>query len=251
MDPYCLNNQQLFEPSELELIENFTKGQSENSNWFEIRRGMMTTSNFHRIRTRSNSLKVDPSLCPGALLRQLFRGRPAYPTLPADLLWGQKCEKKALKLYKKFLPKLHLRPQVATSGFCVFNENYLVGGSPDGVCSCKCRKASSCPRRWLVEVKCPYTMKYRPAKMAAMQNGCSYDLIKRKWVLSPSHKHYTQIQGLIGVLQYSLADLVIYTTKGLVVVPVEFDEDFFLRLKHDLMFFQEKYLFPYIVKMYL
>ena len=189
LDPYCLKNHQLFEPSELELIENFTKGQFENSNWLEIRRGMMTASNFHRICTRSKSLKVDPSLCPGALLRQLFRGRPAYPTLPANLLWGKKCEEKALNLYKKFLLKLHLRPQVATTGFSVFNENYLVGGSLDGVCSYKCRKASSCPRRWLVEVKCPYTTKYRAAKVA----GCRMDVVMTSLNANGCYPHHTNI----------------------------------------------------------
>ena len=251
LDPYCLNNYRLYQSFELTLIEKLTKGQAENQNWFEIRRGMMTASNFHRIRSRSRSLQADRSLCAGALLRQLCRGQTAYATMPASLLWGRKCEKKALKLYKKLLPKLHLRPQVTTTGFCISDANYLIGGSPDGICSCKCRKTSNCPRRWLVEVKCPYTTKYRPAKVAAGKNGCIYDRIQRKWVLSKTHKHYAQVQGLMGILQYDHLDFVVYTTKGLVIIPVEFDKNFFDKMIFDLMYFQENYLFPYIVKMYL
>ena len=250
-DPYCLNTYHLLETSDLKLVEELTKGQAENQNWFEIRRGMMTASNFHRIRTRSKSLQANPSLCAGALLRQLFRGQVDYATMPDSSLWGRKSERKALKLYKKLLPKLHLRPLVTNTGLCISNENYLICGSPDGIGSCTYPKSSACPRRWLIEIKCPYTTKYRPPKVAAVQNGCMYDRIRRKWVLSKTHKHYAQVQGLMGILQYDHLDFVVYTTKGVVIVPVEFEKEFYDELMHDLMYFQENYLFPYIVKMFL
>ena len=70
---------------------------------------------------------------------------------------------------------------------------------------------------------------------------------KKKWKLSDKHKHYTQVQGLMGVLKFKNLDFVVYTTKGILVVNVEFDVDFFMKLVTELRFFQESYLFPYIV----
>ena len=126
----------------------------------------------------------------------------------------------------------------------------MIGCSPDGVCFCKCPKSKNCPRRWLIEIKCPYIYKYSPAKLAAKKNGCYYNRADNVWQLSNMHKHYTQVQGLTGIMKYGHLDFVVYTTKGIVVIPVLFDCPFYERLVADLQYFQANFLFPHIIKMY-
>ena len=121
----------------------------------------------------------------------------------------------------------------------------MVGASPDGICVCRC-KHSNCRQTWLVEVKCPYASKYKSPKLAAKFNGCWYDKRTKQWQLDHKHRHYTQAQGLMGVLQYDKVDFVIYTTKGIVVVPIQFNQIFFNEVLSSLEYFQENYLFPYI-----
>ena len=245
-DPYCLNSHALLTKEDIVTIQNITRGQSDNEIWYEIRRGMMTASNFHRIKTRCKTLQNDPTKRADALLNHLCKKHCDYAAIPESLEWGRKTEKKALALYKKLSAKSHIKPQIKTTGLCLSEDNFLIGASPDGIGRCTCNK-SSCPRKWLVEIKCPHTLKYRPAKIAAMHNGCYYDHTDKKWKLSDKHKHFTQVQGLMGVLKFKNLDFVVYTTKGILVVNVEFDVDFFMKLVTELRFFQESYLFPYIV----
>ena len=249
IDPYCLNKFGLLNEVDLQTISVKTKGQASNSLWAEIRRGMMTASNFHRIRSRMQTLKSNPTESAGALLRHLCCVPPAYASLPRSLAWGRKYEAKAIKHYEKLMAKRHRRMKVRTTGLCIFDENFLMGVSPDAVCSCSCEKGT-CSRQWLVEVKCPYTDKYKHPKAAAVHNGCFYSVVQKKWILSRTHKHYSQVQGLMGVMKCKSLDLVIYTTKGIAVVPVPFDYVFFTEMKKDLCLFQEGYLVPYIKKMY-
>ena len=248
-DPYILNTHKLLLEEDLEAIERITTGQAASEAWHEIRRGMMTASNFHRIRSRTKTLKQHPGESPDALLRQLCRVSTNFYTMPASLEWGQKNEKKALKCYKKVAQKLHARFQVAKAGLTVCRENFLLGCSPDGMCFCKCPK-QKCPRQWLVEIKCPYAFRYCPAKVAAQNNGCFYSHDKKKWMLDKTHKHYTQVQGLMGIMKCINLDFVVYTSKGVLIVPVNFDQVFFDNLIEDLQYFQENYLFPYFLKVY-
>lgn len=219
--------------------------------WGEIRRGLMTASNFHRIRTRSNSLRKHPAESASALLRNLCRVNHEYSFIPASLEWGRKNEKKALKCYKKIAEKMHTRFHMFFNGLILSNENFLIGCSPDAECSCKCPKKKKCSGRWLIEIKCPYIHKYSPPKIAAKDNGCSYNYSEKKWVLSKKHKHYSQVQGLMGIMNYEHLDFVVYTTKGVLIVPVPFDQIFYDNLIIDLQYFQVNYLFPYLIKMYL
>ena len=198
IDPYCLNKFGLLSEVDLQTISVKTKGQASNSLWAEIRRGMMTASNFHRIRSRMQTLKSNPTESAGALLRHLCCVPPAYASLPRSLAWGRKYEAKAIKHYEKLMAKRHRRMKVRTTGLCIFDENFLMGVSPDAVCSCSCEKGT-CSRQWLVEVKCPYTDKYKHPKAAAVHNGCFYSVVQKKWILSRTHKHYSQCYAHIRI----------------------------------------------------
>ena len=211
---------------------------------------MMTASNFHRIQTRTKTLQKHPGESAYALLRQLFRVNPSFSTLPMSLEWGHKNEKKAIRSYKKIARKIHRCFQFSSTGLCLCKENFFIGCSPDGVCFCKCPKNKNCPRRWLIEIKCPYIYRYSPVKLAAKENGCYYNRANNVWELSSTHKHYTQVQGLMGIMKYKHLDFAVYTTKGIVVIPVLFDRPFYERLVADLQYFQANFLFPHIIKMY-
>ena len=83
----------------MHVIEQITTGQSNNQAWHEMRQGMMTALNFHRIRTRTKTLQKCPSKSAYALLRQLCGVNTSFSTLPLSLKWGHKNEKKSFKIF--------------------------------------------------------------------------------------------------------------------------------------------------------
>ena len=248
VDPYCLNSKGLLTQEDLQTIREVTKGQSSNETWFQMRKGMMTASNFYRIKSRCNTLRSNPEASPEKLLKHLLSGGSGLGdhALPASLQWGRKREAKALYMYKTVMKKKHSRLRVESSGLSISTENYLVGASPDGICFCRC-KHSNCRQMWLVEIKCAFATKYKSPKIAAKYNGCWFDKRSKKWKLDVNHRHYAQVQGLMGVLDCEHLDLVIYTTKGIVVIPVHFDQPFYDNLFSSLSYFHENYLFPFII----
>ena len=66
---------------------------------------------------------------------------------------------------------------------------------------------------------------------------------EQKWKLEPKHRHYAQFLGLMGVLECEYLDFVIYTIKGIAVIPVHFHQPFYNHLFLKLSYFYKNYYF--------
>ena len=79
-----------------------------------------------------------------------------------------------------------------------------------------------------------FSKRNRPPGIAA-----SEQLIKttKGFKLKEETTWYYQIQGQMGISGIYHTDLVIYTNKGILVVPVEFNEQFWLRMLSNLYLF--------------
>lgn len=229
----------IYNLEEVNCIYNATLGQNTNPTWKEMRKGIITASNFKRVYTRSISMEKNPDAKPDALLRHLLGdNKPHSGPVPAALKWGHDHEEKARSMYTQVEKKKHRRLQVDGAGLLLDVDCPYLGCSADGVVSCHCKTHD----RKLIEIKCPYALRDKSPKDAAKERGC----IKRdgKWLLKPSSDYYTQIQGQLGIHNLKVCDLVVYTTKGIHVIPVNFDQDFFDDLKKRLTQFFTKHMFP-------
>ena len=182
--------------------------------WMKYRKGMMTASSFHRI----SKLKV--STDPDKLIRFLMEGS-SFVIVPAPFLWGRKKEiprKWVFKTHKAEYGHLDLIEQ----GLTIDQSYFYLGASPDGLCNCK--KYG----QFLIEIKCPSTKRNISPKHAAKVH--CYEDQNKNLQLDPKSAWYYQIQGQLGICELDLCKLVVYTTKGIIVVDVPFDQLFWKNL---------------------
>lgn len=224
----------------ISLIENITHTQSSNPNWHLLRQGMVTASRFHRVCTRTDTLMRDPSADPSKLLDDIFQD-PKMLSGVESLEYGKNCEPKARELYVKYQKREHSRLKVQLQGLQLCPEHPFVGCSVDGLVSCSCH-----PNR-IIEIKCPSALKSSSPKEAAMNRGCYLDA-ENTVKLKRNTDFFYQIQGQLGLYHLSSCDLVIYTEKGIFIVKVDFDRDFFNLMMAKICFFYRKYCAAFLLK---
>ena len=167
---------------------------------------------------------------------------PRGQNIPAPLKWGQRNEAVGKKLFMKGHKAIHNHVEFEEQGLYISDTYPFIGASPDGLISCKiCGK-------FLIEIKCPYTKRNFSPKIAAKEH-CFEDENKRL-KLDPKSYWYSQIQGQLGICKLDICKLVVYTTKGVHVVDVHFDSDFWKRLEEKLVHFYLSSLGPATMKLF-
>ena len=81
---------------------------------------------------------------------------------------------------------------------------------------------------------------------AAIDKDCA--IVNNKMKLKESSDYYVQIQGQLAIAGLSLCKLIIYTTKGIQVIDVDFSLTFWSQCRVKLLTFFENYMFPEIAK---
>ena len=220
-------------------IEKITRGQDKNPAWVAFREGCVTSSRAKRVFTKTSSLLKNPKARADAILKEIL-GEDDFQS--DAMKWGHESEPVALARYKKRMYRGHPQFTMRNCGLFMSKEVPLLGASPEALCYCKCHKSPL--GKWIVEVKSPYANRHKDPLAAAIEDGyCVFDE-NRQLEVNRKHKVYFQIQTQLGVTKLTKCDLVIYTTKGICVVPVTFDPLFFAELKDRFSVFIEKYLFP-------
>ena len=195
-------------------VENLTRGQRENSIWFEQRKGAFTASNFGRIMKCSER---------GA--KRLAEDIIGYTNktqtkVPLPIRWGIKNEEKAIDLYLKQFSSTHSDVEFRKTGLYIHPNFGYLRASPDGLLSC------SCHGERLVEVKCPYA--YRDKNLSEMfaDNAIEYMDITMEQPLKKGHTrgYFEQVTGQMAVTGIQMCDFVMYSKKGIISLPVTFDK---------------------------
>lgn len=197
---------------QIETIFDQTKSQSRSPFWFEQRAGRVTASNFYTVchmretTDRTNIVKNLMNYCP-----------MEEDCMPEQLIWGHEKEEVALLRYLKKMSK-HKSIFVMPSGLVIHKSLPYLGASPDGIRSCGC-----CPKKTLVEVKSLYS-KRNLLPFVAAQELLNVDSTGKITLKSETKWNY-QIQGQMAISEIINCDLIIYTNKGILIVPVTFDEE--------------------------
>ena len=111
----------------------------------------------------------------------------------------------------------------------------VIGTSPDGKV-----QTQTNPDPYLVEIK---WRNYTIMEACKAKDFCCY-LDSNKVQLKQNHRYYTQIQGQMGVCQYKLCHLVLYTLQDLTVVEIPFNAMFWDSLLEKLKTFYIKFVMP-------
>ena len=213
-----------YSESEQNHVEFVTRGQSQNNNWFNMRKGLITASNFKKVCSSTDLTKTGEHL-----LRDPFDN----DCLPSPIQFGRRFEDKARDMYLKSHRFKHRQCQVSVPGLVLFNDEQcpFLGCSPDGVVNCKICGS------FLIEVKCSYKFRsFHPKSALKMSSICQEDETGSLY-LKQSHPYYYQIQGQMAVTGITKCVLVCYTHKGIHCVEVGFDVEFWELCKEKLLSF--------------
>ena len=198
---------------ECDVIEQESRGQSSNSDWHKARIGRLTSSSFGTICKR----KVDTS--PDCLVKSLL----CYDKTEFDgpsVRWGRSHERAALRTYENSNKKKHEQLKVQTSGLRINSKFPHLGSSPDGLVSCKC-----CGKG-LVEVKCPFTSRFKVPSEACEDSKFPCVMKDGKLKLKRNHNYYYQVQGQMALCNRNFCDFFVWTLKGFAHERIVFDQEF-------------------------
>ena len=231
----------VYSSAERMKISEITEGKSKNLEWYNQRMGSLTASNFGPVLRFMSSGRTKPDGLIRRIQNYRQRGLRSVPvTNVPPLRWGLKCESVAVKSYQSVIKCHHKDLVIQAPGLCVSDTDPYLRASPDGIISCRCH-----PEQWLLEIKCPWTARnIDPAD--AIDAGViryvrkahnSYSLIPG----APSG-YYEQVQGTMAIMCLTHCDFVIWTLRGVLVIPVKFDAQFWEQSKSKLRIFFEKYV---------
>ena len=178
----------------IKKIEILTRGQAANKCWHTFRKGVITASKGHDIKTKMEKIKSQGDLTKVNLwniFQQISGLTFVNPNIPA-LKYGREKEIYAVNEFFNFFSKHHKHAKLSDCGLFLDVASPFIGASPDRIISCDC-----CPDACL-EVKCPYSINFKSPRDPDAK--LSYLIYKdNEFYLNRNHKYSTQCQMQLGV----------------------------------------------------
>ncbi|XP_070186554.1 uncharacterized protein [Littorina saxatilis] len=200
----------LYSSCERQQIEEDTTGQHQNENWFTMRSGLITASVIKKVLSSTNYANTAERLVSPSSLDN--------GNLPAAVKFGRTQEHRALTLFTKLHRYKHRKCSVRFPGLVVSETDSFLAGSPDAVVDC-----SHCGK-FVVEIKCLYSKQNMHPRLAMkLSDFCVLD--NDKYRVKRDHAYFCQLQCQMAVTGLKSGVLVVYTRKGVEVVPIDFDEE--------------------------
>ena len=215
--------------AEQSFINAATVGQASNREWHKMRHLMVTGTKVKGLYTRQKTIEHKPSTDISKTINNFLKESVAPVITPATQ-YGNDHEKEALYLYSKVCERKHEHLQIEEPGLLVDTSNAWLGISLDGIRKCEC-----CGSR-TIEIKCPYKHKELEicfsfqicfSKSAFLPKEIGGIINKNgKQELAKNHMYYFQVQMGMGIAHMTVCDFVVYTSKGIEIVEIHFDEYF-------------------------
>ena len=210
-------------------IETKTRGQSNCEEWKQERKFRFTASNFGLISARKRNHDT--------FVNSLLHPKPFSSRYTNH---GIKYEPVALEQYQKYMHSIHRPVNVLKSGLMVSLDAPYLAASPDGkVIDNGC----SIPFG-LSEVKCPETKFLVTPLDACSDSNFFLENRNGELKLKRNHKYCSQVQGLLGVTGARWCDFVVYTSKGMSIERIPFDDQYWKTLKGTLKSYYFTHFLP-------
>ena len=140
----------------IEQIQMITKGQSDNIAWFQFRKGTITTSKSHEMKTKTEKFDKGEggyvniwSLC-----QKISRLTSINSNISA-LKCGRDMVQHASNAFFEIFKYSHTKQRVRSCGLFLAGEQPLIGTSPDGIVECACQGRAG------LEIKCPFSVSHK------------------------------------------------------------------------------------------
>jgi exodeoxyribonuclease (lambda-induced) len=174
-------------------IEERTRNQALDNQWFEERRRRITAS------VAGTIVKLRPNTDNTCTLRTILRTRHISSK---SLEYGKDTEDLAISKYEQVY---NLEPgTVKKCGLVVCSTNGIFGASPDGLIG----------EDGIIEVKCPYTIRFEDPNNWASKKNSPLKVVNGELQLSRKHNYYFQVVMQLFVTQRQWCDFFVYTTVG-------------------------------------
>ncbi|XP_021353601.1 uncharacterized protein LOC110450420 isoform X2 [Mizuhopecten yessoensis] len=220
----------------VQRIEEMTRGQADNIDWFAYRTGRVTASIFSsvlhfRFNENYDNYILKKVMCPPPPVMSSRSGAPEI------LRFGKDHEPIARSLYSTQYASNHKKSTVRECDFFVDTDHPFMGASPDGLVCCKC-----CGKG-LLEVKCSYTFRdSTPQDACADAHYHLYSDDANVIHLKKDSPWYIQFHGQMGVCKLKWCDLVFYTKKAFAVERIHFDPEIYEHIVEKSKRFWDKYV---------
>ncbi|XP_052129826.1 uncharacterized protein LOC127751008 [Frankliniella occidentalis] len=164
---------------------------------------------------------------------------------PLAIEYGRQNENIARKLYEEEMKIRDPTASVLQMGLTQSKQYHELACSPDGVLESKVN-----PKR-AIEIKCPIRLqKVHPKLFDQYLKGKKLDdfYLYRdafgKIRLKNDHSYYYQIQMVLGILHLEQCDLIVWSPKGIITIPINFDKLFWSDLAEGLVSNHHSLLIP-------
>lgn len=182
-------------------------------------------------------LKRKESTHPGKLVEKISENNEQLTT--TAIKWGLKHENIAKKRYQAHM-RLHSKEKISVRNCGLYSlQSFIaIGASPDGI-------VQTNTNTYLIEIKFPFKRRNNTILQACKSPDlyCYLDS-NNKIQLKQNHRYNTQIQGQMGVCQYKVCHLVLYTLQDLTVIEIPFIAVFWESLLAKLKTFYMKFFIP-------
>ncbi|XDV26074.1 hypothetical protein PO909_029872 [Leuciscus waleckii] len=202
------------------IIEENTRGQSENPLWKEVRQPRLNSSRFGEV------CSVRGESSSQALAARIIKGVRQTPAMKR----GIDLEPEVLQQYSDLC-----NVSVAPSGFVVNPNAPYLGASPDA----KVYDPTANPPFGLAEVKCPNVNSITEVKHVKFIGGQAK--------LKKNHKYFWQVQGQLAITGLKWCDFITSTQSDLTVERIWLNESLSSEMKDKLdLFYFATYMETYL-----
>ena len=163
--------------------------------------------------------------------------------LQYKLAYGRYYEPIAIKHYENYLRLSCYEVVVEPCGFVTDKNDFVLGATPDG-------KVVVNGEFGLLEVKCSEEYKnIDPKDICSISRNPPFLFSETscKILLNKSHTYYDQIQMQLALTTQSWCDFIFYTSKGLIIHRVHFDEANWHKLQTKILNFYFEYMLDELI----
>lgn len=226
---------------EIDLIERKTRQQSSSLLWYRFRAGRVTGSVFKFVCRTS---VATPAM--GTIEKICFPERNIFESKATA--YGKRNESVALDEFFNAMSAAHDNYQMRTTGLIINNKYPFCGVSPDAIVSCDCCGDG------VVEVKCPYLMRFGEVKPYLKKTDSPLIVVDNatgwEYNLTVEHEYYYQVQMEMYLTEVDYCDFVVWNPKHIITVRVKKNEDFWNEKYEKATEFFKKVLLPELYACY-
>lgn len=191
---------------EIRKIERETVDQSDCNEWLQIRRNILTASNFGRV------CKMRATTGCESMVKQLL-----YTSFDCEAMeYGRINEEVARNDLAN-----HIGKDIKKCGLFIDRDHPYLGASPDGLVEDNAT----------VEIKCPSSAKDMTPDEAIQKRKCTFWTVSKDGTIgeiSKKHNFYYQVQGQLQVTKRETCIFTLWTPKGIKCVRIKRDNQFWL-----------------------